>query len=147
MTQVGAPKGNRNNMRHGLYGSKLPAGCSYIRRECDLFRAEVEDLVLILRGEIGLADAATINTAWRWERHARLCQRWLVEADELSHADRISYSREIARASTERDKCLKSLGLDAGQRNALDALYSSPVVSDSPTNDLTTEGEQDDDSG
>jgi hypothetical protein len=49
----------------------------------------------------------------RWERHAALAQRWLVKAgDTLKPDQRLSFSREIARASSERDKALAALKLE-----------------------------------
>jgi hypothetical protein len=57
-------------------------------------------------------DAALINTAFRAERHAQLAQRWLArEADSMTPADRLSYSREVARASEARDKAIAALDL------------------------------------
>jgi len=109
----GAPFGNRNAMRHGLRAGSLPKGASYIAREMVALRREIEDAVLARRGRIELYEAALIQTAVRWERHALLAQRWLrLNAETMTHEERVRYSREIARASSERDKCLKLLGLD-----------------------------------
>ena len=74
---MGAPVSNKNALRHGLTAGSLPAGCTYIRRESNRLRCALEDAVIELRGEVGLADAAAINSAVRWERHAMLAQRWL----------------------------------------------------------------------
>ena len=109
----GPPKGNRNALRHGLKAGQLPEGAKYIELRLNAFRRQLEDSVLGCRGEITLTDAALIQTCLRWERHACLAQRWLVKAgDTLKPADRLAFSREIARASAERDKALKDLDLD-----------------------------------
>ena len=74
----------------------------------------LEDAVLANRNEVSILDAACIQTCLRWERHAALAQRWLVKADnELKPEQRLTFSREVARASSERDKALATLRLDA----------------------------------
>ena len=110
--------GNTNAIRHGLTVGTLPAGCTYVTRAIAELRRALEQTVLNLRGEISLFDAATIQTTLRWERHAILAQRWLRKEKETLSADRkVFFSREIARASAERDKCLKDLGLDRRATN------------------------------
>ena len=112
----GAPPGNRNgrgNLRHGLRGGSLPKEAKYIENRLNGFRRTLEDAVLALRGAISITDAACIQSVLRWERHACLAQRWLTkEYKTLKPADRLTFSREIARASGERDKALKMLDLD-----------------------------------
>ena len=109
----GPPKGNRNNLRHGLRAGQLPLKCKYIQNQCDNIRRQLEDAVLALRGEITILDAACIQTCVKWERHGALALRWLrLEGETLKPSDRILFSREVARASSERDKALKDLGLD-----------------------------------
>ena len=122
----GPPKGNRNALRHGLKAGQLPKGAKYIELRLNAFRRQLEDSVLGCRGEITLTDAALIQTCLRWERHACLAQRWLVKAgDTLKATDRLMFSREISRASTERDKSLALLKLDRDPtEDAIDALYS-----------------------
>ena len=117
----------RNALRHGLRTGKLPSGCSYIRKQLTAVQREIEDAILAVRGEIDLTAAALIQTAVRWERHALLAGRWLSrEAASMSHADRLSYSREIARASTERDKILGELGIN----RPADVLDAGKILSD-----------------
>ncbi len=112
----GPPKGNRNGMRHGLKAGKLPLGAEYIENQMNAFRREIEDAVIAAKGEINLTDAASIQTAMKWERHGALALRWLrKEGEELKPVERLQFSREIARASTERDKAIAVLGLDAAK--------------------------------
>jgi hypothetical protein len=89
----------------------LPPGCDYIRRLCNSMRVELESAVAALRGEVSLADAATIQTATRFERHAQLAQRWLKLNPELPVDVKLSISRDIAKASEARDRCIRALGL------------------------------------
>lgn len=108
----GGQKGNRNHIRHGLNAGKLPKGCQYIENALNHFRRQVEDVVLENKGSITLQDAASIQTALKWERHGALALRWLnKQGDKLKPMESLAFSREIARASTERDKALNSLGL------------------------------------
>jgi len=129
----GAPRENRNALRHGLRAGALPADCKYIEVRLNGFRRQQEDSAMAVRGEVTLQDAANIQTCLRWERHAYLAQRWLnKQYDELKPTDRLSFSREVARASAERDKSLKMLGLDkeAIQDNSIESLYTIPVDDD-----------------
>lgn len=110
----GAPKGNRNGLRHGMKAGKLPADCQYIEIRMNKFRRELEDAVINVKSEIGLIDAANIQTAMKWERHGALALRWLrTQVDKLKPTEQLQFSREIAKASTERDKAIALLGLDA----------------------------------
>src|SRR5205085_2442552 len=103
-------QGNRNAMRHGLKAGKLPVDCAYIEIACNALRRQLEDAVLAARGEVTLLDAASIQTSVKWERHAALALRWLrVKGNELKLVEQLTFSREIARASTERDKALAAL--------------------------------------
>lgn len=121
----GAPRNNRNHMRHGLSAGKLPKGCAHIENSLNAFRRNLEDLVMELKGEITISDAANIQTAMKWERHGALAHRWMrLEGNDLKPLDRLAFSREIAKASTERDKALKALELDRdAKRDALTILY------------------------
>jgi hypothetical protein len=120
--------------RHGLTGGSLPSGCGNIKKYASRFRLQVEKAVekagVVLRdadGEFPLFETSLINSAMRWERHALLTQRWLrLEAMNMTAAERLAYSREIATASSNRDKCLERLGLQpAKAKNIWDALYAS----------------------
>lgn len=119
---------NRNATRHGLKAGQLPKGASYIKRDADILRRYLEAAVVERHDEITLYHAACIQSAIRWERHAMLAQRWLrLEADDLDAGTRLSFSREIAKASSERDKCLERLGLDKRDaQDALTLLYAQP---------------------
>ncbi len=109
-----APALNRNAIRHGLRAGRLPRGASYVKRETDALRRIIEDAVAESNdGSVTLYHAALVQSVIRWERHGMLCQRWLrLESDQLSADQRVSFSREVARASSERDKCLRELGLN-----------------------------------
>jgi len=133
----GAPTGNRNAMRHGLRAGKLPAGCGNIENRINVFRRTLEDEKLAIAGEISIVDAAAINTACKWERHGMLALRWLrLEAEKLTASERLAFSREIARASAERDRALAGLELDR-RPDPWDFLDSLPSTngSDAPAGD------------
>ena len=59
-----------------------------------------------------------------------LAGRWLRQSEaSLTPDQRLAFSREVARASSERDKCIRLLGLDrSDSANILDALYSQPAL-------------------
>ena len=77
----GPPKGNSNNLRHGLKAGKLPKDAKYIETRLNIFRRNLEDAVMAVKNEITLHDAAAIQTCIRWERHAALAQRWLTKGN------------------------------------------------------------------
>lgn len=82
------------------------------------------------RKQVTLTDAACITTALKWERHSQLATRWLrVKGDKLSPTEQLNFSREIAKASTERDKAIKMLDLDRdASDDAFDQLYARPAL-------------------
>jgi len=128
------PYGNQNAAKHGLRRmnlNELPRGCGRIRSERAKLRTALESLVLEVRGRFGVYEAAVIQTACRWETHAQLAARWLRKmAGELTPEQRLTFSREVARASSERDRCLKLLGLDRlDELDPFDNLYGVPVAS------------------
>jgi hypothetical protein len=116
-----APENNTNAARHGLVSGNLPRGCAYVVRIVNQYRAAVESAVIEAHGKIDVYHASLIQTVCRWERHALLCQRWMrKEGDKLTPEQRLTFSRDLARASSERDKTLKALGLDAQQGSSGD---------------------------
>ena len=113
----GPPRGNENALRHGLKAGKLPRNARYIEHQMNNLRRQLEQAVMQAKGEVNLLDAASIQTAVKWERHGELALRWLrLEGDTLKPTERLQFSREIARASAERDKALQALGLDKDNR-------------------------------
>lgn len=129
---MGAPKGNTNAATHYLTIGTLPPGCAYITRTLTALRRAIKDAVIKRHGKLGFFDDAIIQSAIRWERQALLTQRFLREEKNLSTERKIFFSREIARASAERDKCLRELGLDrraATRTKAGDIVYVPPEAS------------------
>ena len=110
----GGQPGNRNGLRHGLTGNKLPKGCQYVENRVNNLRRQVEDALLAVKDSISLTDAAAINSVLKWERHGMLASHYLrKEGDTLSVADKLRFSEAIAKASDARDKALRMLDLDA----------------------------------
>lgn len=114
----GAPRGNNNSVRHGLKGGALPRDCKYLENRLNRFRRTIEAEVLRVKGTVSLLDAALIQSCIRWERHACLAHRWLVkQMDELKPEQKVMFSREICRASSERDKSLSALEISEETHN------------------------------
>ncbi len=114
----GPPLGSQNAFRHGMKAGKLPKGMAYIEKRTNLYRLELEGAVLDVKGSISVADAAAINTACKWERHAMLALHWIRKDSEkdvptLSANDHLRFSEAIAKASDARDRNIRLLGLDA----------------------------------
>jgi hypothetical protein len=111
--QMGPPRGNKNALSHGLSSGRLPKGCSSIGASVNAMLRALETATLKAKGEVSIVDAALIQSACRWERHSQLAARWLRLAfAELTYDERLRYSRETARASSERDKAIGALRLD-----------------------------------
>ena len=113
--QSGAPKGNRNALRHGLKCGKCPPDAMYIEHQVNSLRRQLEDAVLAQHGEVSLVHAGIIQTSCKWEKHGALATRWLrLKGDQLKPTEVLQFSREIARASSERDKAIAALDLNRG---------------------------------
>jgi len=136
------PNPHRNALKHGLRTLSLgtmPKGASYVGQLSCRFRRDLEAAVMAIKGEISLMDAAYINTACRCERHALLAQRWLRHnAHEMTHDQRLNYSKEIANASMSRDKALGKLGIDKRQDD-FKTLYATAQNVSKPEDDTPAE--------
>lgn len=111
--RVGAPAGNTNRTVHGLHGSALPKDARRLASRLSAFRRSLCEAVEARAGSIDLHAAATIDSAAQWQRHALLAARWLrLQHDDLEPDQRLAFSREVAKASTERDRCIRLLKLD-----------------------------------
>jgi hypothetical protein len=118
-----APLNNRNAMTHGITAGRLPRGAAYIKRATDRLRCVLEQETLDVRGQVGVWELLQLNSIVRWERLALLAQRWL-RSEELTIEQKLSLAREIARASTERDKCVEKLGIRRDSQDPYASLYS-----------------------
>lgn len=116
----GAPANNRNRMTWGGRGwaaiGSYPKGFSVVRRYVGRMRAELEAAVCERHGQIGVYEAALVQSACRHEGRALLLQRLLRVEPGLSVTERLGIVREIGSASDSRDKCLKGLGLDLASK-------------------------------
>ena len=141
---MGGQPNNQNAVSHGLRLtlSQTPKGCRYIQQATARMRETLRAITLERRGELGLYEEAVIQTACRWEVHSQLAARWLRLADsDLSASDKLAFSREVARASGERDKCLERLGLHKlDTTGIIDTFYQTPVAAPSgPEGELDSE--------
>ena len=132
---AGPRKGNTNAFTHGLTRFSLgglPKGLSHVTRQVGLLRRTLEDAVLASRKIVSLTDASLIDAAVKWERHGQLARAWLnKKAADLSPDQLLSFSRDVARAASERHRCIMALGLDVddsappwAKPNALEAVGS-----------------------
>lgn len=118
---AGAPADNINALKHGrrmrsgLYMARLPKACSWIHRQCGSLRRALETAVEERHGERTVYHDGVIITAVYYQALAQMAAKWLREGTDFSPADRLAHAKETARASGERDKCLRLLGLDKGQ--------------------------------
>lgn len=107
---------------------ELPSSMRGAGKTSAKLRLALEGAVIERHGEIDLVHAGLIVTACRWERHAAIAS-WLFRRDfaSMTAGERLTYSREIARASAERDKAVAALRLTRNEQDILDALYAAPL--------------------
>jgi len=123
----GPPALNVNAQRHGLRSLRLPKGCRHITTMLSGIRRAAEDAVLATHGQIDLVAASIIASVVEWERHRCLCLRWLrIEGDKLTPEQRLAFSRDAARASSERDRCLKLLGIESKPSDPWATIHAKP---------------------
>jgi len=109
----GPPRGNDNAARHYLRAGKLPPHLQYAEHRSNSLRRHLEEAVAKVKGEVSMIDAAAINSAVKWERHGILVQHYIRHKEEELTVDQlVRFSAEIAKASDNRDKNLRTLGLD-----------------------------------
>ncbi len=120
--------------RHGLTLARLPAGCQFIHRKASELRTALEREVISQRGEITVPELAVIASVATWTIHGLLCSRWLQKAGEtLNHSERLGYSREVARAATERERAIARLNLDRKSHDPWRDVLSAPVPASEPS--------------
>lgn len=108
-----SPPGVNPSTTAGLTLGRLPKGNAWIMRVAQRFANALMDAVIESGGRLDVYTLALIQTAVKWERHSMMAQKWLREhIDKMNPDTRLAYSREIARASAERDRTLRQLGLD-----------------------------------
>lgn len=124
----GAPRRNRNRLRHGLRAAQLPREARYIELAINTFRRQLEDTLTDAYGETTIYQAALINSACRHERRAMLAERWFrLSNGELSLADKLQLHKTISDASDARDKCLERLQLNVNESDPWEGL-SAPGI-------------------
>jgi len=112
-------------IKHGLTAGRLPRGASYVTKMTNCLRKSLDRAVMERYGDLDVWHNSVIVSAIRWERHSLLCQRWLREdCDNLTPMEKLAYSREVARASSSRDKCLLLLGLNRREVDEITLLYA-----------------------
>lgn len=136
-SKAGAPRGNRNAFKHGVYGflalGRLPAGASYVARQLNELRRALTAAVEAAHGEVTLHKASLIQTVCRAEGRAVLLGRWLRDAGSLPLADRLALLHESAAAVEARDKAIRALKIDqaSDRPNPWAALNNPPAANPS----------------
>lgn len=121
----GAPLKNKNAYRHGLrqQGDRgdrrllvlpsSPPSDRWADRLVEGLRRKWEEAVIAQKGQLSRADEEAIQTAAKWELHSIRAGLWLKrDSKALTHAERMTASREVAEASERRDRALAKLGID-----------------------------------
>ena len=96
-----------------------PDGCSYVYRQLNKFRRQLEQAVVNDHGEIGELHACLIQSAARHEGRAILLNRWLREDGSLALRERRSTLAEIS-AATHPNTGLRQR-VDTSSTNSSDA--------------------------
>lgn len=151
--KTGAPQGNKNAYRHGLRQSGdrgdrrllvLPSSPSRDRwadRLVDALRRKWEEAVVAQKGQLSRADEEAIQTAAKWELHSIRAGLWLRrDSEKITHAERMTASREVAEASERRDRALARLALGANTSDNADpfAAYFASRANATPTRPART---------
>lgn len=114
----GALKGNTNGVKHGASyyhrSGRLPTGCSYIKRNEDEYRKDLEEAVRDKYGEVSLYHASLIQEACGSNTEAELLRRYKRTGKDLGEPDQARLDKQRRDALTHRTACLEKLGLDAG---------------------------------
>ncbi len=122
-----ATLGNQNAAKHGLRMAlpRLPRGCDHVRRQVEVLRQTLEASLEARSVEVGPYEAACIAACCKWQRHGSLAAKWLRQrAGEMSDADRLKYSAEVAKASDAVVRHMAAMGLNKSDAdNVFDALY------------------------
>jgi hypothetical protein len=124
----GAPTGNQNAARFGLTGGGWRPEWEQDRRRVNRFMRALESAVLATGGVLDIPTVATIQTAGRLERVARLANRAARTDASLSQVEIVDLGERAAKASRERDKCLRELRIEDAPRSAdddIDALLAA----------------------
>lgn len=111
----GAPRGNRNALRHGATAvavGKFPRGAEWIGRQCLALRKLLRQELLQRDGKVSGYSECVLNSACVHEARRLLVARWLrLEGDKLSVMERANLLDRIGRASDARDAALRRLKL------------------------------------
>jgi hypothetical protein len=109
----GAPRSNRNALRHGLRSVRSPAGCLYIDQQLASFRRHLEDAIIATHGEVSIHHSAVVLAALRTAGHAMKAGHWLRQSwAELSWEERLKFDRETADYMSKFERHIASLKLE-----------------------------------
>ena len=121
-----------NSLRNGkrivtLALGELPKELARVTRYVRLYRRGLQDAILEVFDEVSPTAAHLVDEACAWEQHRRVCM-WLVrrKIDKLSPSDLRECSKQMALATTNRNKAVERLDLDHKPDPWAD-VYSTPT--------------------
>ena len=103
-------------MNHRLVIGELPKPMLRVKRAARSYRRDLESACQDRHGEISVVHAHIIDAAVGNETHAAIC-RWLLnqKLNDMTPADIITCSRNIAQAKATRNRAVFELDLDTGR--------------------------------
>lgn len=116
-------------LKHYLAVPELPSDCrGKIVTQLGELAHFLEQAVIAKRKEVDVLSACRIETVLQHSAHALKVQRWIrLEHEKMTIDQKMTFSRELANACTNRDKALAALDLDAKSIDPWTAAI--PVVS------------------
>lgn len=144
----GAPKGNKNSVRHGLRRDRealliggLGKGMAAARKAAGVLRELLEARIREKRGGLSIDDVARVNEVVTHEIRRLYCLRWLRLHDAtLTQAERLEYLRELGNIAAARTKAINGLKLDSLAGDAIDP-SDDPWLAMPPESQEATDGE------
>lgn len=133
-------KGNKANMKSGLRSglalSAFPPQCGLARKHINRLKARITDQLqaegrLDSDGYPDLACDCLINTILSAERRRRLAEIWLTrqwKKDELANDECLRLLDHIARATDQRDRAMRDLGIIKPEKSEDIALVPSDML-------------------
>lgn len=134
----GGQTGNLNAAKHGLSARRLPPGCKRLEGHLRKLQGDLEAAIVDRLGEVGIYQAALIQSAVRHEKTCSLMWRWLrLEGANMDVDQRVSLLTAAGKATDKRDACLKALGLDRREDPDLWGSLDTPPPAESAPPALT----------
>ncbi len=142
----GAPAGNRNAWRHGLYSPTRPQPGTYTDKMGNEYRRHIEDRALEIYGEVGAYEAGLIQSATEATKTAmEIMDRVKKYGDAMKVDQVVTCYTAYLRALDMRDRKAKELGIALpalGDRDLWSTIDSLPPAT-AETSSNANESQQD----